>query len=224
MDLDAEEVRVLGCLVEKHLTTPQQYPLTLNALLAACNQSSNRDPVVHYDQRTVESALASLKDKGLVHFDHPSHGRSATRYRHGLDEALDLDTGDLSLVAMLALRGPQTPGEIRARTERMASFSNSREVEDRLEALASRSEPLVVRMAREPGRREIRYTHLLGGGAGADSSSSEAQVSLPDHGVGNDDASLASLTDEVAKLRAEVESLRNDVAALKARPPSDLFA
>jgi uncharacterized protein len=223
VDLVAEEIRVLGCLVEKHLTTPQQYPLTLNALLAACNQASNRDPVVEYDQRTVDSAVASLKDKGLVHFDHPSHGRSATRYRHGLDEVLDLDIGDLALMAMLAVRGPQTPGELRARTERMASFSNSREVEERLDALASRPDPLAVRMAREPGRREFRYTHLLGSGGGADASSA-GHVSLPESGAGKDDASLASLTAEVARLRAEVESLRNDVAELKAGPPSDLFA
>ena len=223
MDLDAEEVRVLGCLVEKHLATPQQYPLTLNALLAACNQASNRDPVVHYDQWTVESAVASLKDKGLVHFDHPSHGRSATRYRHGLEEVLDIDTGDLALVAMLALRGPQTPGELRGRTERMARFSNSREVEERLDALASRPDPLVVRMAREPGRREVRYTHLLGGEA-ANTAPLGASVSLPGRAVDTDHVSLDSLADEVARLRAEVQSLRDDVAELKTGPASDLFA
>jgi len=216
VELDAEEVRILGCLVEKQLATPQQYPLTLNALVAACNQASNRDPVVHYDHRTVESAVASLKDKGLVRFDHPSHGRSATRYRQGLDEVFDIEgTGDVALLALLLLRGAQTAGELRARTERMATFSNSSEVEERLDALASRPDALVARMAREPGHREVRYTHLLGGG-GHPTDDSPA--------VDGDVVSLASLADEVAGLRAEVESLREDVAALTARPPSDLFA
>ncbi len=101
-------MRVLGCLVEKQLTTPQYYPLTLKTLVVGCNQASNRDPVVNYDEPTVESAAISLKEKGPLRFVHPSHGRSATRYRHVLDEVLGLDAGQLALLAMLLLRGPQT--------------------------------------------------------------------------------------------------------------------
>ena len=161
MDLDATEIRVLGSLVEKQLTTPQQYPLTLNALALACSQSSNRDPVVHYDEHTVEEAVMSVKTKGLARFVHPSHGRSALRYGHTLDEAWGLDTRPLALLAVLMLRGPQTLGELRTRTERMVRFTELEEVQAELDALAARSEPLVTRQARAPGQKEDRYTQLL---------------------------------------------------------------
>ncbi len=124
MDLSAAEIRVLGSLVEKQLTTPQQYPLTLNALTLACSQSSNRDPVVAYDEHTVEAAVTSVKTKGLARFVHPSHGRSALRYAHALDDALGLAPPQLALLAVLMLRGPQTLGELRTRTERMVGFSD----------------------------------------------------------------------------------------------------
>ncbi|MGH9122313.1 MAG: DUF480 domain-containing protein, partial [Acidimicrobiales bacterium] len=138
MDLDASEIRVLGSLVEKQLTTPQQYPLTLNALVLACSQASNRDPVVPYDEPTVEEVVTSVKTKGLARFVHPSHGRSALRYGHTLDEAWGLDTRPLALLAVLMLRGPQTLGELRTRTERMVRFSDLGEVQAELDALAAR--------------------------------------------------------------------------------------
>jgi uncharacterized protein YceH (UPF0502 family) len=163
VELEPEEGRVLGALAEKQLTTPQQYPLTLNALVAACNQTSNRYPVVSYDERTVESALVSLKEKRLVRFVHPSHGRSATRYRQVLEEVAELTATQLALLATLLLRGPQTPGELRARTERMAEFATLGEVERDLHALAERPDPLVTRLARELGRKEVRYAHVLTG-------------------------------------------------------------
>ncbi len=163
MDLSAAEIRVLGSLVEKQLTTPQQYPLTLNALTLACSQSSNRDPVVAYDEHSAEAAVTSVKTKGLVRFVHPSHGRSALRYSHTLDEAWGLDTRPLALLAVLMLRGPQTPGELRTRTERMVRFSDLSEVQAELDALAARAEPLVVRLGRGPGQKEDRYGQLLGG-------------------------------------------------------------
>ena len=167
MDLSAAEIRVLGSLVEKQLTTPQQYPLTLNALTLACSQSSNRDPVVAYDEHTVEAAVTSVKTKGLARFVHPSHGRSALRYAHTLDEALGLDTRPLALLAVLMLRGPQTLGELRTRTERMVRFSDLREVQAELDALAARTEPLVVRLARGPGQKEDRYGAAPGRPVGA---------------------------------------------------------
>jgi uncharacterized protein len=122
VELNPVEARVIGSLAEKQLTTPQQYPLTLNALVLACNQSSNRDPVVAYDDTTVELALSSLKEAGLLRFVHPGKGASATRYRQVLDERLGLDSTSLSVLTVLLLRGPQTLAELRARTERMADF------------------------------------------------------------------------------------------------------
>jgi uncharacterized protein YceH (UPF0502 family) len=162
VDLDPVEIRVVGSLAEKQLTTPQQYPLTLNALLLACNQTTNRDPVVSYDEALVEAALASLKERRLVRFVHPSHGRSAIRYRQVLDELLGLDVRQLALVAVLVLRGPQTAGELRARTERMAGFEGVADVEHELEQLATR-EDLVLRLPRRAGHKEDRFAHLLGG-------------------------------------------------------------
>src|ERR1700688_1761194 len=163
MDLSDTEIRVLGSLVEKQLTTPQQYPLTLNALTLACSQSSNRDPVVHYGEDEAEAAAISVKTKGLVRFVHPSHGRSALRYAHALDEALGLDTRPLALLAVLMLRGPQTQGELRIRTERMVGFSDLHEVQSELDALSARTVPLVERLPRAPGQKEDRYAQLLGG-------------------------------------------------------------
>jgi uncharacterized protein len=162
MELDAEEMRVLGCLAEKQLTTPAQYPLTLNALMLACNQSTSRDPVVTYDERTVEAAVTRAKTKGLARFVHPAHGRSALRFGHTLDEALGVDAPRLALMTVLMLRGPQTLAELRARTQRMAEFADTREVEAELDALGRYEPPLVWRLGRQPGQKEDRYEQLVG--------------------------------------------------------------
>jgi len=215
MDLTAEEGRVLGCLVEKQLATPQYYPLTLKALTAGCNQASNRDPVVAYDEGTVESAVSALKDKGLVRFVHPSHGRSATRYRQVLDEVMGLEAEQLAVLAMLLLRGPQTPGELRARTERMWAFAQTEEVERHLAALAERDDALVMRLAREPGRREARYTHRLGAEPASASEVREAP--------GGDQPSIHALADEVGALRAEVVALRHDLDEVMKRLDLKVF-
>ena len=233
MDLDASEIRVLGSLVEKQLTTPQQYPLTLNALALACSQSSNRDPVVHYDEKTVEETVTSVKTKGLARFVHPSHGRSALRYGHTLDEAWGLDTRPLALLAVLMLRGPQTLGELRTRTERMVRFSDLGEVQAELDALAARAEPLVARQRRGPGQKEDRFTQLLapadpGGVPGATPpgtpddnvattstpppSARPAPEAAPVSVSGDEPADLGA---EVARLRAEVAGLRSEVSALR---------
>lgn len=217
--LDPVEARVVGALVEKQLTTPQQYPLTLNALVAACNQSSSRNPVVSYDDHTVDSALARLKEKRLLRFVHPSHGRSVTRYRQVLEEVLPLEPRQLALVAVLLLRGPQTVGELRIRTERMAEFASLAEVEDELDDLASREEPLVARLAREPGRKEMRYTQLLAADTGAVAGVVETYVApspAPVEPV-HHDATSGSLASQVAVLRAEVAALRRELVDLKGR-------
>ena len=161
MRLGSEQGRVIGSLIEKQLTTPQQYPLSLNALVQACNQLSNRDPVVSYDERVVDETLLSLKEAGLVRFVHPSHGRSVTRYRQVLEERLGLDDQQLALVAVLLFRGPQTEGELRARTERMASFAGISTLEGELGRLAALPEPVAARLARRPGQKEERWTQLL---------------------------------------------------------------
>ena len=162
MELHAAERRVAGCLMEKQLTTPQQYPLTLNALTLACNQTSNRDPVTSFTEQEVEEAARSLKVAGLVRFVHPSHGRSALRYEHTLDQALGLDTRGLALLAVLLLRGPQTLGELRVRTERMAAFTDLADVEHELQRLAAHPDVLVACLGRRPGQKEDRYAHRLG--------------------------------------------------------------
>ena len=161
MYLTPEEGRVIGSLIEKQLTTPQQYPLTLNALVGACNQSSNRDPVVSYDEHLVQTALASLRNAELIGLVYPSHGRSVTRYRHVLTERLGLDERELALLAVLLLRGPQTAGELRARSERMARFDGIDAVDADLVRLSEKAEPLVIRQPRRPGQKEERWAQLL---------------------------------------------------------------
>ncbi|MDE3087492.1 MAG: DUF480 domain-containing protein [Acidobacteriota bacterium] len=226
MELGPEELRVLGSLVEKELTTPQQYPLTLHALALACNQVSNREPVVHYDEATVEAAVTRAKTLGLVRFVHPSHGRSALRYRHELAEQLALGEQPLALLAVLVLRGPQTAGELRARTERMAGFGDLSEVEAELEALARREEPLVARMPRGPGQKEDRFRHLLAPAGPAVAGGPGPDVTIGDPAPGDPAAPLPSpaasaplpgLAGELAELRAEVVALRRDLDELRAQ-------
>lgn len=163
MALSHEEARVLACLIEKEATVPDTYPLTLNALRLACNQATNRHPVVSYEDRTVEAALMSLKSIGLVRFVHPSHGGRTIRYRHTADERWRFEHNELAVLATLALRGPQTVAELRTRTERLV-HANGTTVEEALDTLAARSpEPFAVRLERQPGSRESRWAHLLGG-------------------------------------------------------------
>lgn len=220
---------MLGCLAEKQLTTPQQYPLTLNALVLACNQSSNRDPVVSYDDRTVEQAVTRAKERGLARFVHPSHGRSVLRYRHELDARFGIDERQLALLAVLLLRGPQTLGELRARTERMAPFDDLTEVEVELGALARREEPLVVRLDRQPGRKEERYMHALGATVSLGSDASENLLAASTAGPAGAGGAVSSalrspppdfgtyVAEELALLREEVATLRRELDDLRAQ-------
>lgn len=197
MELTPEEGRVLGCLVEKELTTPQAYPLTDNALIAACNQSTSRDPVVSYDVATVRLAVRALRDRDLLRTVHRP-GERSDKHKHLLDTALALSPAQTSLLAVLLLRGPQTLAELRARTERMHPFDTAEQVEQELDALADRDEPLVVRLERQPGRKESRYGQTLVEGAPVPRSESQ-----PAPGV-----TLSGLAQEVELLRAEVAELR----------------
>ena len=207
MLLSQEEGRVIGSLIEKQLTTPQQYPLSLNALVLACNQSSNRDPVVEFDERTVHDAVASLKTAGLVSFVYPSHGRSVTRYQQLLGEHLAITEQQLALLGVLLLRGPQTAGELRSRTERMCEFDSIAQVEAKLERLGGLPEPLVARLSRRPGQKEERWVQLLTDG-------SLALASEPVADVVEASSSTTDLVSEVAELRTEVVELHARVAVL----------
>jgi uncharacterized protein len=210
--LNQEEGRVIGSLIEKQLTTPQQYPLSLNALLLACNQTSNRDPVVAFDEPTVDNALVSLKAAGLVRFVHPSHGRSVTRYHQLLGERLAITDQQLALIGVLLLRGPQTGGELRSRTERMCEFDGIAHVDVELERMSGLPEPLVARLPRRPGQKEERWAQLL-----ADSSAGEPDLAVRDQPrpEAPDEGTATHLAAQVAELRAEVVELSAAVAELR---------
>jgi uncharacterized protein len=189
VDADAVELRVLGCLIEKQRTTPDAYPLSLNSLRLACNQSTNRDPVVEYDEQTIRGALERLSRRGWVRLASGS-GSRAVKHRHLVDEAVGLSGAELSLLAVLMLRGPQTPGELKQRTDRLHHFESPADAETVLEGLIQRE--LVARQDRRPGQKEQRYTQLLGG-----QDEDVAQAASDD-----------SLEARVSRLEAEVRSLR----------------
>jgi hypothetical protein len=196
---------VLGALIEKGLATPQQYPLTINALQAACNQTSNREPVADYDESTVLVALDELKDRKLVRFVLPSHGRSVVRYRQVLDETLALDARQCAVLAVLLLRGPQTIGELRIRTERMAQFDSLDEIQHELDLLGGREEPLAANIGRRPGQKEERWATLL-------VATPDPSITAPPITVDDDlRAEVAGLRAEVAVLRHEMQELRDSL-------------
>jgi uncharacterized protein YceH (UPF0502 family) len=204
VELTREEQRVLGCLIEKEALTPDQYPLTLNSLLLACNQTTNRDPVVLYDRETVTGALASLKEKQLTRVVYPAHAR-VTKYRHVIGEVWALTEQEQAVLAVLMLRGPQTVAELKARTDRYASFEELGGVEGVLDRLASRPEAMVTRMERLPGQREERFCHLLGG----QDQEVEAIPAAP-----SSSRPPVAIEAEVRALREEVDALRRDVNRL----------
>jgi uncharacterized protein YceH (UPF0502 family) len=208
VELSQECARVLGSLVEKRLTTPQQYPLTINALVAACNQTSNRDPVVNYDEGTVQAAVDELRERRLVRLILPSHGRSVGRYRHVLDEALGLDDGQCAILGMLLLRGPQTVGELRTRTERMARFDGLAAVQHELDLLHALDEPLAANIGRRPGQKEERWATPLVAPPDRDG----APEPPPDASVSQESSDVRPASDD---LHAELRDLRSEVAALR---------
>jgi uncharacterized protein len=213
--LSPEEARVIGSLIEKQLTTPQQYPLTMNALVLACNQSSNRDPVVDFDERTVDNALTSLKAAGLVHFVYPSHGRSVTRYQQALEDQLGITEQQLALVGVLLLRGDQTGGELRARTERMCEFDGIAHVDAELERLSERPEPVVARLGRRPGQKEERWAQLLTEPLAA-TTGMPLDEALAGRALQEQGAEVPELRAEVPEWPAELPGLRAEVAELRA--------
>lgn len=210
--LSAPAVRVLGSLLEKETTTPEYYPLSLLALMNACNQRSSRNPVMDLSEDDVRSALRELEDAGLASPARGTESRVA-KYAHHIGEVFNLRRGELAILCALLLRGPQTPGELRSRTERMHSFAGMDEVEGTLQQLARREPPLARALQREPGTREIRYTHLLSLVAEIEDAASERSISRSD---GQDAGSerIASLEAEVAELRARIASLEDKLTQL----------
>jgi hypothetical protein len=206
--LDEIEVRVLGALLEKEITTPDYYPLSLNALVNACNQKSNRDPVMTLDESAVRQALDSLNEKNLAGQVTSADSR-VPKHAHRLQEVFNFDRREMAVLCVLLLRGPQTPGELRGRTERMYKFDDLGVVESALHRLMEREPPLVMKLARQPGTKESRYAHLLAGEMEAWSEPAEAQpVAAP--GI-RDEQRIARLETELESLRKEVTHLRQQL-------------
>jgi uncharacterized protein len=209
--LNAAEARVLGALMEKETTTPEYYPLSLNALQNACNQRSNREPVMNLDEDDLRQALHGLEGKGLGGRARSAEGR-VTKYEHWIGEAFNLSRAESALMCVLLLRGPQTPGELRGRTERMHSFEEIADVLSGLEKLMQRDPPLTTVLPRLPGTKEPRYAHLLSGPVEA-AMTAATDPGEEGHGTA-DDARIAQLEAEVAELRREVAELQRRIAHL----------
>ena len=214
--MTAEEARVVGALAEKQLATPDYYPLTLNALVNACNQISNRDPVVSYDERTVAAAVEGLRAKGLAREVRTADGR-VPKYRHVLDEALGLSKPELALLCVLLLRGAQTAGELRGRTERLYPFSGTQFVESALEGLTNREgrQPLVTRLPRAAGQKESRYAQLLTGEVKIEEQEAAGASTATSRASRVDGERVARLEEELGALRAELAELRGQFAEFK---------
>jgi uncharacterized protein YceH (UPF0502 family) len=234
MEPSPVEIRVLGALIEKQRTTPEQYPLTLNALRLACNQATNRDPVVDYDEAAIKDALQRLRQRGWTRFA-SGHGSRAAKYRHLLDQALGLGRDEIALMCVLMLRGPQTPGELKQRTDRLHGFESLAQVEETLDRLIERE--LVVRLGRRPGQKEDRFAQALGGGETEEPDSkpwpvepavaadpvaeeretgvvAEAEPRGAAHADGAEEA-LDVLAERVGAIERSLAELRSEVSALR---------
>ena len=215
IELSPIEARVIGCLIEKQITTPDQYPLSLNALVNACNQKSNRDPVMSADEAAIQTTLDHLIRKHLV-IEKSGFGSRVPKYQHRFCNTefgtLKLTPQELAIVCELLVRGPQTPGELRTRAARMASFADVEQVESALESLSSRADgPFVVRLPREPGRRDSRYAHLFSGA-----------VTRPTHteeSISGPSTASAPALSRIERLEEEVRQLKEELQDIKARLP-----
>jgi hypothetical protein len=203
LTLTETEARVLGALIEKDITTPEYYPLSLNALVNACNQKSNRDPVMQLDENTVRDALSGLQEQRLAG---PAGGADSrvTKYEHRTQEVFNFTRAETAVLCMLLLRGPQTPGELRGRTERLHHFETLDDVQSALQKLMQRQPPLVKVLPRQPGTKESRYVHLLSG-----------EVNIPETPQPGVSAIHHGDNDRITRLEEEVSSLRREVAELK---------
>ena len=210
LQLNSLEVRVVGALTEKDITTPDYYPLSLNALVNACNQKNNRDPVMSVNEDAVRQALSSLQEKRLAG---PAGGADSrvTKYEHRLQEVFNFDRREIAIICVLLLRGPQTPGELRGRADRMYHFETLEDVQSTLQRLMDREPPLVAALARQPGTKESRYLHLFSG------EPSEAMLAPPPRTVPEelDTSRIAALENELSSLRSEISELRREFETFK---------
>jgi len=215
VNLTEIEARVLGSLIEKDITTPDYYPLSLNALVNACNQKNNRDPVMNLDEETVRQALGTLQEKRLAG---PASGADSrvTKFEHRLQEVFNFDRREIAVVCVLLLRGPQTPGELRSRTDRMYHFEALDDVVSTLDRLAQREPPLARVLPRQPGTKESRYTHLFSGEPATADTTDVARAPSPANPVSSPAADrLATLEEEVARLRQELSEVQQQLAAFR---------
>ncbi len=210
--LTAAEARVLGSLIEKDITTPDYYPLSLNALINACNQKSNREPVMELDESSVRDAIEGLREHRLAGPTSSADSR-VTKYEHRLQEVFNLQRGETAVLCVLLLRGAQTPGELRGRTERLHRFESLDDVQSTLQRLIQREPPLVKVLPRQPGTKEARYVHLLSGDV---EGVEPAQAAVgPSTSAGADADRVARLEEEVAQLRQEVSELKQQLSEMK---------
>jgi uncharacterized protein YceH (UPF0502 family) len=205
MEPDAAEIRVLGCLIEKQRTTPDVYPLTLNALRLACNQSTNRDPVVDYDENTIRSAIDRLVHRKWATLASWSNRRSM-KYRQTVDSALGVSEAEIAVLAVLMLRGAQTPGELKTRTERLHTFGDMSELGGTVDRLMERD--LVTRLDRRPGQREERYRHLL-------SEEIDASQPVPDVGPVSQEPTVSEEDERIRRIERQLDELRSEIRALR---------
>lgn len=216
IELSPVEARIIGCLIEKEITTPDQYPLSLNALTNACNQKTNREPVMELSETAVQQALDSLLKKYLVSDRSAGYGGRVTKYKHRFCNTefgpLKFSKQELGIICVLLLRGPQTPGELRSRTNRLCEFADTAQVDSTLEGLAAREDgPFVVRLARAPGARESRYAHLFSGAI----ESEPPGPPLAESDAAGAGRAAGGLSYRVERLEELVESLRTEIDALK---------
>jgi uncharacterized protein len=208
LDLQPVEARILGCLLEKERTTPENYPLSLNGLVSACNQTTNREPITAYDEKTIDSGIFSLREKKIVTVVFGG-GSRVQKYRHNLPEQFDLDRRDFAVMTVLLLRGPQTAGELRSRTERMFHFASLEELESCMEGLGRGDSPLVKLLAQQPGQKERRYVELFSTepeGGWQSAAPTPIPRSAPEPGE------IESLKTEIAALREEIAELKSQFA------------
>ena len=208
--LSAIEARIIGSLIEKELTTPEYYPLTVNSLVAACNQKTNREPVTAYTETEVQKSLDELREKNLAYVFYGSTSR-VPKYKHILDKVYELERSEISIVCVLLLRGAQTLGELRGRTDRLYDFADLAEVNQTLDNLARRDEPLVVKLERQPGQKEVRYAHLLSGEIDVEAYAKE--VAAPARQAGNE--RIETLERELENLRGEYNSFKQEFEDFK---------
>ena len=209
--LSETEARIVGALVEKQLTTPEYYPLTLNALVNACNQKNNREPVVSYDEKIVTESLERLRDRNIVYVFYGSTSR-VPKYKHMLPSIYELEPSEVAVICVMLLRGPQTLGELRTRTERLYEFGGLGEVQETLDGLARRDDPLVVRLPVLPGQKEARFGHLISGPI--DVEAFAAAQATPHTRTGGSER-IEKLEEAVGELQREVAELRETFAEFK---------